>query len=263
MDRRFLSKCQTAVLSNFKKKKTTFCFLLLCSLHPHSLSLWFPVCNWFLSFVISVGPRLRQKRVTGWAQPSHPGDCSALISLCHTPGRTSSWQLSCHQKWHGSCLSFSRGRATFLTSGDVSLLLRWSSLWPHSWHQRKSRSWARNAAAAAGGLCGANPGTRAASCELGELSRSKDRGRPTCASPPLWGRQCAWAVCLCKVLSFSLSPWQLSLVLDICHRGTARKKSGFFCPVSLCFSGLFCDDQLNSASLGNVLFFTLKLHKFC
>lgn len=147
-------------MSNFYK--IIFCFLL-CSLYPHTHSLLFFVCNYFLSFVVFFGPRPRHKKAAGGH--SHPTQVTApaSLSLGHH-GRPSelAWFLT----------AFHQRESPSLSSREVSLVLRLKSLWPivspYSCHKRESRSWIQSAAAAAGRMWDANLGHRAASCELSE-----------------------------------------------------------------------------------------------
>lgn len=152
--------------------------------------------------------------MTGWAQPSHPGGCSIFTGVvpdCHSPGEPALSQV-----------------------GNVSLVLRLKSLWPivrpHSCHKRESRSWIKKAAAAAVGcvmpIQETGPLPLYSVIDF-ELCCNKEQGRPTCVllvSLQLLGRQCAWAVLRKSFLSLPLGSFPS--FWDICHCGTARKKSG-------------------------------------
>lgn len=100
-----------------------FCFLLLSSLHPHTHSLLkcflYVITFSHLSlYLLSQGQDTREWQ--GWAQTSHPGDCSGLTVF------VSSWQLTGHQNWHGSSLPFTRGRAPLPAAGRSPWFWGWS-----------------------------------------------------------------------------------------------------------------------------------------
>lgn len=147
-------------MSNFYK--IIFCFLL-CSLHPHTHSLLFFICNYFLSFVIFVGPRPRHKKAAGGHSDPTQVTAPASLSLCH---HGSSQAIRPDKVPH--CLSpegepFSQQQGGLLGSeAEVSLAHCKSPLLPQKGEQKldskrcSCRMW------------DANPGRGAASCELSE-----------------------------------------------------------------------------------------------
>lgn len=146
-------------------------------------------------------------------QVTAPASCLCVIMAARRPSELAPFLTAFQQRESPS-----------LSSREVSLVLRLKSLWPivcpHSCHKRESRSWIQNAAAAAGRMWDANPGTvllPVSSASDSELGCNEQQGRdlPVCCSslPPAVGR----SVCLGWLLlesPFYLCPtWQLFLVL--------------------------------------------------